>query len=108
MTARDFSFWVEDDRIRVKHVSPKTLTPISSGQSPGADYRAGVIRITRGETAYGRQGYLLHELGHYLVERVELGKTLTEEDACDLFAWIPFILRDRRNGDLRAYLGLEK
>lgn len=105
---RDFTFYVDADRIRVRFVMPSRLKKIASGQNPGADYGDKVIRIARGELTRSQQGYLFHELGHYLVERMEYGKTLTQEDACDLMSWAPAILRDPRNGDLRAFLSLEK
>jgi len=106
---RDFDFWVEDDKIRVRHVTARSLTKISSGQNPGADYSDKVISLLRGDIRRSLRGYLLHELGHYLCDRMDHGKDgLTQEDACDLLSWLPYIIRDERNEKLRAYLGLRK
>lgn len=106
---RDFDFWVEDDRLHVRHVTARLLTRISSGQNTGADYGDKVISLLRGDTRRSLRGYLLHELGHYLCDRLDHPKRgLTQEDACDLLSWVPNILLDDRNGPLRAYLGLKE
>lgn len=106
---RDFDLWVEDDRIRVRHVTSRSLTKISSGQNAGADYEKAkkTISILRGDTRKARRGYVFHELGHYLCDRLDHPRRgLTQEDAVDLLSWVPGILLDERNEDLRRYLGL--
>jgi hypothetical protein len=104
---RDFSFFVEDDRLRVRFVAASTLGRMESGQGRGGDYGKGVIRLPRYEPRGSLRGSLLHELGHYLYERAELRPSdTTEEDACDLLTWLPMILHDERNGALRRFLGL--
>lgn len=106
---RDFAFYVEDDLIRVRHVAARSLARISSGQNAGADYSNKVISVLRGDTRRALRGYLLHELGHYLCDRLDHGKKgLTQEDACDLMSWLPGILLDERNDAFRAYLGLKE
>ena len=106
---RDFDFWVEDDRIRVRHVTARSLTKISSGQNAGADYSDKVISLLRGDTKRALRGYLLHEIGHYLCDRLDHRKIgLTQEDACDLLSWVPFIISDPRNEAFREYLGLKE
>lgn len=104
---RDFTFYVEDDAIRVRHVGARVLKRLSSGHTIAGDFGDGVIRLLRGETRSARRSVLLHELGHYLVDRQELrASDCTEEEVCDLLSWLPAILVDERNGALRAFLGL--
>ena len=104
----DFTIYVENDRVRVKFVAAATLGKLSKdGHSAAGDYADRVIRIFRGEYQRTQRHILLHELGHHLVARQELKpRTASEEDICDLLTWLPLILTDERNGDLRAFLGL--
>lgn len=104
----DFTFYVEDDRIRVKFVSAATLGKLSSSKhSAYGDYSDKVIRIFRGDTRRSQRAVFLHELGHYLVSRQELKpRTASEEDICDLFSWLPAIFSDDRNAKLLEFLGL--
>jgi len=104
----DFTISVEDDRIRVKFVASATLGKLSKdGHSAAGDYANKTIRLFRGEFRRTQRNVLLHELGHYLVARQELKpKLASEEDICDLMTWLPTILTDERNGELRDFLGL--
>lgn len=108
----DFAFYVEDDRIRVKFVSQKTLGRLTDeGHPTGGTYTEGqrVIRIVRGEYRTGQRAIFMHELGHYLVERQELdARNTTEEEVCDILSWLPRIYADERNADLLKFLGLKR
>lgn len=105
----NFSFYVEDDIIRVKFVRFRELGRMDRGrQRVGGLYRDRVIRLPKTELRTANRAGLLHELGHYLYQRADLSvNDLTEEDFCDGFTWLPHILTDPRNDDLRAFLGLE-
>jgi hypothetical protein len=112
----DFTVCVENDEIRVQFVSRADLGSLGSGHVVGGDYEALIIRVRASDSRRTQRAVLMHELGHYLVDRDELNtrgwkRTLpndvTEEDVCDLFTWLPQILRDSRNGELRAFLGLD-
>jgi hypothetical protein len=112
---RDFSFWVEEDELRVRFVSRAALGSLASGHVTGGDYAALTIRLRASEPVGSNRRTLLHELGHYLVDRDELNprafkRTLpndvTEEDVCDLLTWLPVILHDPRNDALRDFLGI--
>jgi hypothetical protein len=105
--ADDFSFYVEDDRIRVKFVGARALGNLGSGHNVGGDYADKVIRLKRREYRRSQRSTLLHELGHYLVERQELNPRATnEEEVCDVLTWLPTIFNDQRNTALLAFLGL--
>lgn len=104
---RDFTFFVEADRIKVRHVSARTLGSGPDGHPTGGDYRDSTIRIFRGEYRSAARAYLLHELGHHLVARQEINpQHTTEEEICDVLTWLPFIFSDPRNAALLSYLGL--
>jgi hypothetical protein len=103
----NFDIWVDDDRIRVRFVPQKQLGRLSSGHLVGGDFGDGIIRLPRFDTRRAQRAVLFHEMGHYLVKRQELrARDTTEEEVCDLLAWVPPILADERNADLRAFLGL--
>jgi hypothetical protein len=106
---KNFAFYVEHDRLQVRFVTTRTLGRHGSGQSKGGDYLNKVIRLPRKEMVNANRGALFHELGHYIHrERQELpARGLTDEDICDAMMWVPAVLRDPRNGDLRRFLGLE-
>ena len=114
-TTSDFAIHVEDDELRVRFVSRKALGALPTGHATGGDYASRIIRLRRSETRRGNRAALLHELGHYLVEREELNprhtsrelRGVNEEDICDLLTWVPIILADPRNGELRAFMGIE-
>jgi hypothetical protein len=109
VAARGFAFWVEDDRLTVRMVSPRALGNLGSGHAVGGDYRDRTIRLHRGDTRRSWRSTFCHELGHYLVERQELQpKKTTEEEICDLLSWLPGILADPRNDALLAFLGLKR
>lgn len=104
---RDFDLWVEDDRIKVRFVTTKVLKRLASGHAVGGDYSDRIIRIFRGDSRRSQRGTFFHELGHYLCDRNEFNsKDCTEEEACDLLAWVPQILNDPRNDGLRTFLGV--
>jgi hypothetical protein len=104
----DFSFFVDDERIRVKFVASATLGKLSASKhSAAGDYHDRTIRLFRGEPRRTQRSVMLHELGHYLFARMELrAGRASEEDICDLFTWMPLILEDPRNSALRKFLGL--
>jgi hypothetical protein len=104
----DFTLFVDDDSVKVKFVSAAALGKLSKdGHSAGGDYADRTIRVFRGEARRSQRAVLLHELAHYLYARMELKpRTASEEDACDLFTWLPMILSDERNEALREFLGL--
>ena len=75
----------------------------------GGDYVDRRIRLARGEPRNSQQSTLLHELGHYLVQRSELDpKHTTEEEMADVLSWLPLIFRDERNRVLLAFLDLRR
>ena len=107
--SRDFDFWVEDDKITVRFVGQRALKRLSSGHAVGGDYEDKHIRIFRGDTRRAQRGTLFHELGHYLVKRYELNvKDCTEEEVCEIPAWVPQILNDPRNEALVLFLGFRR
>jgi hypothetical protein len=102
-----FDFWVEEDRIKVRFVPNARLGNMPSGHKVGGLYVEQVISLHRYDYLKSLRAGLMHELGHYLVERQELRpKDTTEEEVCDLLTWLPAILADPRNGALRRFLGL--
>lgn len=110
-----FTFWVDDDALRVVFVPAGKLGRLDNGgHATGGDYLDGLIRLPRYEARKGLRSSLLHELGHHLVRRQELNPrgtqralpNATEEDVCDLLTWIPMVLVDPRNDALRAFLGV--
>ena len=104
----DFSFYVDDDVLKVKFVSAAVLGKLSSsGHSAAGDYANHTIRLFRGEYRRTQRTVVFHELGHYLVAWLELKPAkASEEDLCDLLTWLPLILLDERNEALREFLGL--
>lgn len=103
----DFAFFVEDDRIRVKFVTARQLGKLATGHLSGGDYGDLLIRLPRFELRRSQRSAMMHELGHYLYARTEMTvKDSNEEAVVDLLAWVPSILVDPRNVDLRRFLGL--
>lgn len=106
---KDFDFFVDTVRLKVKFVTGRTLGRTGSYQI-GGDYTPGskVIRLLRYEAKGALRATLLHELCHYLWERNEMTvKTVNEEDICDLMSWLPMVFEDSRNTELLDFLGLQ-
>lgn len=116
---RPFKIYVDQDTDETVHVSFHPASRfyrdrMSTGQSTGATYKDNVIELSRASTRAGYCASLWHELGHYFIEREEFRISrkgvlvgVTEEDACDLFTWVPAILHDPRNEPLRQLMGVK-
>lgn len=105
---KDFTFYVDEDKIKVKFVTNRALGRTGNYQI-GGDYTPGskMIRLLRSEPKSSMRATFLHELCHYLVERNEMKiKNSNEEDICDLFSWLPMIFMDKRNTEFLNFLGL--
>jgi len=106
MGSRDFTIYVEDDRIQVRFVGARRLGTLSSGHPVGGDYDGRSIRLPAGAYRTANQASLLHELGHHFARRQGLRDGATEEEACELLSWLPRVLADPRNRAFRSFLGL--
>lgn len=100
-----FRFFFDEDIITVKFVSPNELRRDNFGHRIAGDYKNRVIRLDATETWSGTVGSLFHEIGHAIVDRMDLRET-NEEDLCEMLAWLDLILYDKRNVSLRKYLRL--
>ena len=79
---KDFTFYVDEDKIKVKFVTNRALGRTGNYQI-GGDYTPGskMIRLLRSEPKSSMRATFLHELCHYLVERNEMKiKNSNEEE----------------------------